>query len=296
MKTFFYNLGYFIKEAFNTVRFNLLSNLISVIGTGLILFLLGLVVTVGTIGNRFIKVLSQEAEISVYYEQGTDADQLVSSIKALDGVMEARLVSESEAEDRMKEMLGEESDILELFDQNPFEAFIEVRINLESMDLVLAEIGRLDNISYVRDNRSVLEQLQGIINGLKILGYLIIIAVGVTTLIIISHMIRQGIYNNRDHINTLRLLGAPGAFIGFPFLLTGLFLTLFGGGLAMGLLIPLIRRGYNMLGGSLPFIPLPSENKLMNNVLLLILVGSVFLGLTGSIFGLFSIRKVDNKG
>jgi cell division transport system permease protein len=43
MKTFFYNLGYFFAEVKKTVRLNLLSNLFSIIGTGLILFLLGMV-------------------------------------------------------------------------------------------------------------------------------------------------------------------------------------------------------------------------------------------------------------
>jgi len=296
MKTFFYNFGYFFIEARKTIRFNLLSNLFSVLGTGLILFLLGMVAIGWSVGDQLVTMLSDEAEISAYFDENTGTDtamELVNQIKTMEGVWDARLISETEAQDRMKETLGEEARLLELFDENPFEAFVEIRIQLKSMDSVLESVGNLQGINYVRDNRVVLEQLQGIIEGLKILGYLIIAAVGITTLIIISHMIRQGIYNNKDQINTLRLLGAPNGFIGFPFLMVGLLLTLCGGLMAVALLVPLISAGYHQLGGSLPFIPLPNKKELINNVGLLILAVSIVLGFMGSLFGLSSIRKAE---
>lgn len=294
MKTFLYNLGYFFIEAKKTIRFNLLSNLFSVLGTGLILFLLGMVVVGWSVGDKLITSLSEEAEISAYFTENANIDvpnQLVDQIKAMEGVREARLVDEDEAHNRMEKTLGEEAKILELFDENPFEAFIEIRINLESMDTVLRNVKNLDQINYVRDNREVLEQLQAVTKGLSLLGYLVILAVGITTLIIISHMIRQGIYNNKDQINTLRLLGAPNSFIGFPFVLVGLLLTLLGGILATALLAALINGGYSQLSGSIPFIPLPPKEELINKAGILIMAVSVLLGFIGSLFGLSSIRK-----
>lgn len=299
MKTFFYNIGYFLIEAKKTIRLNLLSNLFSVLGTGLILFLLGMVLTGWTVGSQLVTKLQEEAEISVYFKEGTGKDEaakLVETIQSMEGVWDATLIEESEARSRMEKMLGEEASILELFDENPFEAFIEVRIHLESMDTVLAEVGNLEGINYVRDNRAVLEQIQGITEGLKILGYLIILAVSITTLIILSHMIRQGIYNNKEHINTLRLLGAPNSFIGFPYVLVGLLLTLLGGLLAIALMVFLINRGYSGLSGALPFLPLPPKEEIINAVSLLVLGVSVLLGLLGSLFGLSSIRSKEKKG
>lgn len=294
MKTFLYNLGYFLREAVKTIKYNLLSNFISVLGTGLILFLLGFAVVFGSIGSEFVATLSREAEISAYINNSNNRDialKLVNTIQTMDGVREARLVDEAEAHDRMKELLGEEAQILELFDDNPFEAFIEIRIDLEDMNRVIAGISALQGINYVRDNRAVLEQLQGIIQGLKLFGYLVIIAVGITTIILISHMIRQGIYNNREHIHTLSLLGAPGSFIGIPYVLTGLLLTLLGGLIAIALLFPLLTEGYRQLEGALPFIPLPPRVGLIRQVGILILEVSAVLGVLGSLFGLSSIRN-----
>ncbi|NLP33575.1 MAG: hypothetical protein GX359_00030 [Clostridiales bacterium] len=294
MKTFLYNVGYFHRETWRIVKSNLLSNLFSVLGTGLILFLFGMVATGTLIGNELLAKLQQEAEISAYFSETMDesvALLLVDEIKEIEGVWNARLVGEEESRSQMEDLLGEEAGILELFEENPFAAFIEIRIHLDSMDTVLNEVDNLNGIEYVRDNRAVLERLQGIIGGLKIIGTLIILAVGITTLIILSHMIRQGIYNNREQINTLRLLGAPGSFIGFPFVMVGLLLTLLGGALATILINVLINSGYSSIDGALTFIPLPSQQGLMMNISILIIAVSLVLGLLGSLFGLSSIGK-----
>lgn len=294
MKTIVYNLGYFIRETGKIIRLNLFSNLFSVLGTGLILFLLGLVITGSNIGNRLVQMLSEEAEINAYFTKDTGKErvkELISDLEDMAGVRGARLVDEAEAKEQMKELLGEEAAILELFDDNPFEVYVEIRIYMDDMDQVLNRVEELEGIDYVRDNREVLKQIGSLTGALKLLGYLMLMAVGITTIIILSHMIRQGIYNNRDQINTLRLLGAPSAFIGFPYLLAGLLLTFLGGLLAAGAIVSLINAAYGQIGGIIPFLPLPPKEELVNHMMLWLPALSLTLGFTGSLFGLSSIRE-----
>lgn len=296
MKTFLYNIGYFLLETVRTIRFNPLSNLFSTIGTGLILFLLGMVMTGWFIGDTLVSSLRQEAEVSAYFTDAADetlALALVNRIAGMEGVLDANYVDAGQAYEQNRKMLGNEADILELFDENPFEAYIDIRINLDDMDQVLSEISGLKGIEFVRDNREILAQMKGIVDALKLLGLLIAAAVGITTLIIISHMIRQGIYNNKEQINTLRLLGAPDSFIGFPFVLAGTFLTLLGGGCAAIMMIILMNEGYHQLSGYIMFLPMPPMEELRNRISIIILVVSACLGLAGSLFGISSIRKSD---
>ncbi len=296
MKGFAYNIGYFIKELGKIFRLNLFSNLVSILGTGLILFLLGMVLTGGAIGNRLVKMLSEEAEINAYFKPDITmekAELLVTQIRNVDGVRDTRLVDKSEAQDKMREVLGEEAKILELFDDNPFEAFIEIGIELEAMDTVSDRITALEGIEYIRNNREVLVQIKGITNALKVLGYLVMLAVGITTVIILSHMIRQGIYNNKEQINTLRLLGAPNSFIGFPYVLVGLLMTVTGGVIAAVLIVFLIQGAYGEMSGTLPFLPLPAEQELTARMAVILPVISLILGFMGSLFGLSSIRNSD---
>lgn len=297
MKTALYNIGYFFTEAVRTIRFGLLSNIFSVLGTGLILFLLGMVLAGWSIGDRMLEAIGEEAEVSAYFtDAGSEAQaqNLIGEVRKLPGVLDVKYVDEGQAKAQMEYMLGEEADILSLFNDNPFEAFLEIRIDLEQMDQVINGVKKLPGIEYVRDNREVLQKLKQLTGGLKLVGALIIIAVGVTTLIILSHMIRQGIYNNREQINTLKLLGAPNGFIGFPFLLAGTLLTLCGGILAILLVIALLQGVYGQLNGVIPFLPLPPKESLLTTVSLLLLGVSIGLGILGSLFGLSSISEDKN--
>ncbi len=149
----------------------------------------------------------------------------------------------------------------------------------------------MKEIEYVRDNREVLKSIEDITSGLKLLGYLMMVAVGITTIIILSHMIRQGIYNNKDQINTLRLLGSPSAFIGFPYIITGILLTLLGGIIATVSIVLLINLLYESFAGTIPFMPLPPRSQLLDKMTLLITSISLLLGFVGSLFGLSSIRE-----
>ncbi|NLM76070.1 MAG: hypothetical protein GX187_08265 [Clostridiaceae bacterium] len=294
MKSVLFNMGYFLKEAYKTIRLNLLSNIFSFIGTVLILFIFALVITGWNVSNRLVLMLKEEAEISAYYEENLDEidkDNLIGLIEEIDGVLEVNLVSQAEAYNRMENVLGNEAGILELFEENPFEEYIEIRIHLDETERVIDRIENIEGIEYVRDNREILNRIEGIVKTLNMAGYIVTAAVGITTIIIISHMIRQGIYENRFQINTLQLLGASNSFIGFPFLIAGLLMILCGGIIASVLTVIAINIGFGQLSGTIPFIPLPPKNELVKHVVVIIMTASIILGSGGSIFGLSSIKE-----
>ncbi len=293
MKNFFYNLGYFIKESNTIFRVDFLSNIFSIFSIGLIFFILSMIFSGWWISNEVVQILQKEAEINVYLEEGLkdeEINHLIQSIGRIDGVRETRLVNEKESYNRMVDILGKESRILELFGDNPFSSFIEVKIHIDKIDSILETLSLLDEIEHIRDNKEVIDRLQKIITMLTVLGVLVITAVGISTLVVVSHIIRQGIYNNREMINTLKLLGAPDGFIGFPFLLEGLFLTVGGGVLASALGAIVIHYGYSQMGGSLPFIPLPSKEVVISSLTILTMSLSCILGIVGSLFGLSSAK------
>lgn len=294
MNNLFYNLSYFIKETKTLIRLNFLSKLFSLLSTGLIFFILAMVISGGWVSNEVIKAIQGEAEISVYYKEdikSDDVSKMLEDIKAISGVREVRLVDKKEAYDRMSAILGKEARVLEYFDDNPFSPFIEVKINIEDMGNILAKIEPMKGIEHVRDNREVLNRLQDIAGVLKVLGYLVITAVAASTLVIIAHIIRLGVYNNREQINTMRLLGAPESFIAIPFLMEGLLLTVGGGILASAMSAFMINYIYSKAAGPLTFIPLPQPEILIPGLVSLVMLLSIALGILGGLFGLSSARK-----
>lgn len=294
MKNFFYNIGYFVREAAIVLKLNRMSNVFSLISTGLIFFILAMVTAGWWVSGQVVETIKGEAEINVYYDETAgeaEVLKLMEGINEIPGIQEVRLIDEGEAYRRMQEILGKEARVLNYFDSNPFSPFIEIRINLEEMDPILDRLNRMEHVEYVRDNREVLERIRSIADILDLLGYLVIFAVGFSTLVIISHIIRLGVYNNREQITTLRLLGAPETFIAFPFILTGILLTLGGGGIASALAVFSIKYIYAQVTGPLPFIPLPPIETLVSGLVILILCLSVLLGFIGSLFGLTSSRS-----
>lgn len=294
MKTIFVNLGYFVREAFTTLKTNRLSNFLSFVSIALAFFLLSLVITAWTVSAQLIGILEQEAEINVFLQDSGNVDSrnwLANSIVSINGVNAARVVDEAEALSRMEKILGEEAQVLAYFDENPFEAFIEVKVDLQKSESIIAALQEIPEVRTIRDNQQVLDQIRNLTRIQQFLGTLFILAAGIATLVVISHIIRQGIYHNREQINTLRLLGAPEAFIALPFLLVGLGMTLGGGLLASAMTGSAIQLGYARLSGPIPFIPLPPQGLLIRNTAAVIMLLSLLLGIGGSYMGLKTSRE-----
>jgi cell division transport system permease protein len=294
VKTIISNFGYFLKEARTIIKINLMSNILSILSIGLILFFAVATISGWWISNQAVEVLEEEAEINVYFAEDIDEDEvdhMMKKIHALTGVEEVSLVDKNEAYHRMEEVLGNEAKVLKYLDENPFSPYIEVQIDLESMDSIIERLKSIEGIEQIRDNREILGKIRNLSSVLKTIGYIFITAVGVSTLIIVSHIIRTGIYENREQINTLILLGAPDGFISFPFLIEGMILTL-GGGLLASLLLSLsLRYVYSVMAGPLPLIPLPDMESMGRNLISIIMLLSAVFGLLGSLFGLRSARS-----
>lgn len=293
MKNIIYNMGHFFKEAKTIFKVDLGSNVFSIFSVGFILFILSMIFSGWFISTDIVEVLQSEAEVSVYYQddlEKVEIEKIQDAIEKINGVNQVGVVGERESYDRMVDVLGEEANILNLFEDNPFSSFIEVKIDIEESDSVLAEIEKIDEIEYIRDNKDIIDKLKSIITILTILGILVVGAVGISTIFVISHIIRQGIYNNREQIRTLKLLGAPDSFIGIPFVLEGLFLTVGGGIFASVLISSLLYFGYGQIGKSMLFIPLPPSSEIIPYMVIGIMILSLILGILGSLFGLKSTK------
>ena len=296
MKTISSNFGYFFREVKTMIRLNLVSNILTLFSTGLIFFILAMIISGWWVSNHVVNVVRGEAEISVYFDEkivntNNAVLLMVESIKGIEGVRTARVVDKDEAYHRMEEILGKEASVLSKFDDNPFSAFIELKINLEQLEPVLEKLNHMTGVEYVRDNRAVLDRLRDIAGVFRIVGFMVVVAVGISTLVIISHIIRLGISNKKEQINTLRLLGAPESFIAIPFLLEGLSLTLGGGILAVTMAAFSIEYLFAQMSGPLPFIPLPPQETIVSSMVIVVLSLSAVLGIVGSLLGMSAAKK-----
>ncbi len=235
-------MAYFLKEIKTIFLLNGFSSLLSLLSLILIFFVVMLAISGWWISTDLVQAIRNEAEISVYYEASTNADGLKSDLQTIAGVKEVISIKAEQALDKMTEILGDDAKVLANFEENPFEAYFEVQIELEQLDTIIEQVKLIEGVDYVRDNQTVLNKIELIANIITALGVIIAVAVSIATFIITSHIIREGVHSHRAQINTLKLLGAPEWFVNLPFICEGVLLTFISGAISTSLFIYFILQ------------------------------------------------------
>lgn len=285
------NFTYFLKEIKNIFTLNPLSSILSLISLSMIFFLLVLTTFGGIFLSQWVGLIKQEAEVSAYFTENLNPyalEVLENQIVGIEGVLMVQLISEDEAYARMATVLGNDAVVLTYFESNPFEPFFEINLDFEMRETIVEKIEQISHVTYVRDNQEILNRLEQWIDGISILGAVVAIAVTLTTLIITSHIIREGVYSNRNHIETLKLLGAPNAFTYFPYVAEGILVSTLSGVISGSAFAYILVKMKPILESGISLFPVDIT---MINPFGIVLISSLFafvLGVFASLFGLKS--------
>lgn len=280
------NTKYYLREVSTLLKRDLSTNILSILSLGFIFFIISLVISLGISSQFMIDEISSQAQISIYYNENFDPNLIKDELIIIPGVNVINYINSEEANARMQEVLGSDKRILELFDHNPFSPYLEVFIELDQLDEIVQKSKDIHGVELVRDNQEVLDKLKNLLNILTVLGVFIFIAISVATLVITAHIIRQGVYINKEAIATLKLLGAPSYFIYIPFVINGIFMTLLAGIGSVVLVYFSNSYIYSKISGVLPFIILPKFSALILTLVLFNGIISIILGFLGSILGI----------
>lgn len=212
------------------------------------------------------------------------AKSLVGQLVQRPDIKDVTLVTKDEAlrEYRASSGFGEALDLLE---KNPLPTvlIIQPEINIATVQTLLDDLSQLPSVEIAQSDMQWLKRLFAVIEilrrGVWILSGLLALAV----LLIVGNTIRLSIYSRREEIEVNKLFGATDAFIRRPFLYTGFFYGLAGGGIAW----VLVNMAFLLL--KVPVKQLAtlyhSQFELMTlDVVsgLILLVGSMLLGLCGA--------------
>ena len=181
--------------------------------------------------------LNQTNEVMVYINEEWPVEQakhVETEIRLVDNVLSATFKSREEA---LKDFIA---------DHEGDESFVGVRAE----DLRHRVIVALEDNSKMRDTIVQLEQIEGVAkitasyelaegfstleNVLSIIFVVIILGLSVVSLVIISNTVKISVYDRRDEIAIMKMVGATNGFIRLPFVVEGLTLGLLGAGIAFG--------------------------------------------------------------
>lgn len=232
------NLGYLLKEGIRGVFLHGFMSFASVCVTVACLLIVGSFSILTYNVNIMVEELNQTNEILAYVDSelsDAEAKSVGTKINQVDNVLQAQFVSREQA---LQEFIA---------DHDEDESFAGVDatllrhrfvVTLEDNTLIHETVEQIENIPGVADTKAFYDLAEGfstLQNVLQIASVAVIAVLLVVSLLIISNTVKLSMFDRRDEIAVMKMVGATNGFIRLPFLVESLVLGLLGAGIAFGL-------------------------------------------------------------
>lgn len=223
----------------------------------------------------------------------TEINNVRDEISGLPGVKAVDYVSKAEAAERFRQRHQNEPVLLETLNEftvsdSPVPASLAVRAdNLSDYPQIYNTLISERYSPYfqtVRDNQKIIDKLHNIIIFITRFGIILAGIFIVVTIMVTFNTIRLTIYNRREEVEIMRLVGATNWYIRLPFMIEGilyaLFATIFVSLVVLGLLLLLSGRIEQFL--SISSLGTSLIKAIFWKILLVNLAASIGLGLIAS--------------
>lgn len=271
------------------------SRLTSVISISLVLFLLGLILLIGMLGNKLSVYVKENLSFSIVLKDNqkeTEIKKMQKSLDALPFIKSTEYISKEQAAKELEEELGENPETFLGF--NPLQASIEVKLhseyaNPDSLQVIEKKIRNYTSVSELLYRKDMMEMVH---NNMKRLGLILLTLAAVLMIIsfvLISNTIRLLIYSKRFLIHTMKLVGATSGFIRRPFVKYNIVSGIFASILAILMLTGALYYLQNELKGFIQILDMQT--------LLLVYVAVFALGIVLSVIAtIFTVNKYLRMG
>ena len=233
------------KKVTPTSFFN--SKIIAIISISLVLFLLGLIVSLSLFASNFSVYVKENLSFKVILDDSMSneqIDRLQQTVNSKTYVKSIDYISKDDAAAQLKQELNHSPE--ELLGFNPLPAILEVKLNSnyanqDSIALIEKDIRSISaNISEVEYHKDLIQLVN---DNMQVIS-LLILGIAALLLIIsyalISNTIRLMIYSKRFLIHTMRLVGATNGFIIKPFIRSNIFSGIISALIAIGMIYGLL--------------------------------------------------------
>ena len=229
--------------------------------------------------------ISMVALIDYEVENKTDIMSMQTKIKALEGVERVEYRTKDQEFDFYCETYPEMVEFSELYrEDNPFhDVFIIYLSDPSRLSKIRTEIMAIQGISSVEDGGSNTYTLISILQAIRNIGGIVILALLGLAIYLIYNTIKITIAARKDEIWIMRNVGARNGYIRAPFLVEGIIIGLFGSIIPVAMLIYGYYRLYTytngIVAGVITLVPIMPFVLYLGGALLVI---GVIVGFVGS--------------
>ena len=287
------NIGYLLKEGFRGIFLHGFMSFAAVCVTVACLVIVGSFSILAYNLDIMVEELNQTSEILVYVDSSlsdAEARSIGTKINLLENVFKSTFVSREEA---LQDFISDHNDDSAFNGVQAEDLRHRYVVTLEDNALMKQTEQQLKNIPGVAKTDAAYELAEGfatIQSVLHMVSYAIIAVLLVVSLLIISNTVKLAMYDRKDEIGIMKMVGATNSFIRLPFIVEGFTLGMTGAALAFGLEWAMADALVKEIGtvDTLRLFSFVPFARLLTPMILTFCAAGLFVGIVGS---LTSIRK-----
>ena len=220
--------GYLIGEGFRNFFKNKKSTAASIIIMCATMFIFGIFFLIGENVNHIVEQMQEELPMQVFINPEATAeqeDELEQRIRSIQYVNTVGYVSQEQALNTVKEMLGDYASVLDPYsgEANPFRAsFVVTLTDLTKNEEVQNQISTFENVVNIESGNKTVDTLIEIANWIRTVTGVILVLLILISIFIIANTIKLTVHARRKEISIMKYVGATNSFIRWPFMVEGI--------------------------------------------------------------------------
>ena len=290
------NYGYLAKEGVRGVFLHGFMSFAAICVTVACLIIIGSFSLIMLNLDHMVTELDQQNQVLVYVDDTyttAEAHSIGSQINLLENVRNQQFVTKEEA---LQTFVAEQKDpsmFAGLQADTLRHRFVVTLESSEEMQDTVEKLQALEGVAEVNAHLEVAEGFSTVRDVLQFVSTAIIVVLLVVSLFIIANTVKLALYDRKDEIGIMKMVGATNSFIRVPFIIEGSIIGLFSAAVAFFAewgIYDLLTNKIAAMDTLQLFTAIPFHHVLGTMVLAFVGAG-LFVGVFGS---LMSIRKFLN--
>ena len=232
------NIGYLLKEGVRGIFLHGFMSFAAVIVTVACLLIVGSFSILVYNVNIMVDDLNKTNEVLVYIDETlpeAEAKQVGTKINLVENVLQAVFVSREQALDDFVADHQGDTAFSGVEAQDLRHRFVVTLEDNARMEETVNQIQLIEGVANINAPYELAEGFSTLKNVLQVVSFAVIAVLLLVSLLIISNTVKLSMYDRRDEIAIMKLVGATNGFIRLPFVVEGFMLGMVGAGAAFGL-------------------------------------------------------------
>lgn len=202
------------------------------------LLLMGSFTLVAVNVDKMLEDVENKNEIVVYVDE-TYTEEQARAIEAklieIPEVAAAEFMTKAEAFENYKAEFGEEAELLNgLEDRNPLRDRYTIRLNnIEDTKNAEKALEKVEGIAKVSARSDISDKIMQVRDSVTAVCWILILVLVFVSIFIISNTVNLTMFNRREEIAIMKMIGATNGFVRVPFVIEGLLIGIVGAAVAL---------------------------------------------------------------